>query len=57
VVSARSQLVFKHFRLSGLRDTLSVLSQIMKTAMRARALREYPAAGHSMPTRRQRAQL
>lgn len=36
------------------RDTLSVLSQIMKTAMRARALRENPAAGHSMPTRRRR---
>jgi integrase len=36
------------------RETLSVLSQVMKTAVRARALRENPAAGHSMPTRRQR---
>ena len=36
------------------RETLSVLSLIMKTAMRARAIRENPAAGHSMPTHRQR---
>lgn len=36
------------------RETVSVLSQVMKTAMKARALRENPAAGHSLPTRRQR---
>ncbi len=36
------------------RETPSVLSQIMKTALRGRVIRENPAAGHSMPTRRQR---
>ncbi len=39
------------------RETLSVLSQIMKTAVRARAIRENSAAGHSLPTRRQRTKV
>lgn len=39
------------------RETLSVLSLIMKTAMRARVIRENPAAGHTMPTKRQRKQV
>ncbi len=39
------------------RETLSVLSLIMKTAMRARVIRENPAAGHTMPHRRQRTQI
>ncbi len=34
-----------------------MLSQIIKTAVRARAVRENPAAGHSMPTRRQRTRV
>lgn len=36
------------------RETLSVLAQIMKTAVKARVIRENPAAGHSMPTHRKR---
>ena len=36
------------------REIISVLSQVMKTAIKARALRENPAAGHSMPTKRLR---
>lgn len=36
------------------REIISVLSQIMKTAIKARAMRENPAAGHSMPTKRLR---
>ncbi len=39
------------------RETLSVLAQIMKTAMKARVIRENPAAGHSMPTARKRTKV
>jgi integrase len=41
----------------GVRETLSVLAQIMKTAMKARVIRENPAAGHSMPTARKRTKV
>ncbi len=39
------------------RETLSVLSLIMKTAMRARVIRENPASGHTMPSRRKQTQI
>lgn len=39
------------------RETISVLSLIMQTAMRARVVRENPAAGHSLPSKRQRVQV
>jgi integrase len=39
------------------RETVSVLSLIMQTAMRARVIRENPAAGHSLPSRKQRTQI
>lgn len=39
------------------RETLSVLAQIMKTAMKARVIRENPAVGHSMPTARKRTKV
>jgi integrase len=38
-------------------ETISVLSLIMQTAMRARVLREKPAAGHSIPHRRKRVRV
>ena len=37
------------------RDAVSVLSLIMKTAQRAKVIRENPASGHSIPVRRRRA--
>ncbi len=37
------------------REAVSVLSLIMKTAQRAKILRENPASGHSIPVRRRRA--
>ena len=39
------------------RETVSVLSLIMQTAMRARVIRENPAAGHSLPSKKQRTQI
>lgn len=39
------------------REAISVLSLIMQTAMRARVIRENPAAGHSLPSKRQRVQV
>jgi integrase len=39
------------------RDAVSVLSLIMKTAQRAKVLRENPASGHSIPVRRRRAPI
>jgi integrase len=38
------------------RECLSVLSLVMKTAVRAKVLREHPAASHSIPRRRPRSQ-
>lgn len=49
-----TSLLERGLSAKSVRESLSVLSQIMKTAVRARAIRENPAAGHSMPTRRQR---
>jgi integrase len=49
-----TELLERGLSAKTVRETLSVLSQIMKTAVRARAIRENPAAGHSMPTQRQR---
>jgi integrase len=37
------------------REAVSVLSLIMKTAVRAKVIRENPASGHSIPVRRRRA--
>ena len=39
------------------RETISVLSLIMQTAIRARIIRENPAAGHSIPQRRKRVRV
>jgi site-specific recombinase XerC len=56
-MSRTTSLLERDLSAKTVRETLSVLSQIMKTAVRARALRENPAAGHSMPTRRQRTRV
>ena len=52
-----ASLLEKELSAKTVRETLSVLSLIMKTAMRARVIRENPAAGHTMPSRRQRTQI
>ena len=39
------------------RDCVSVLSQVMKAAARARVIRENPAAGHNVKVTRQRGQV
>jgi hypothetical protein len=40
-----------------IREILSVLSLIMKTAVRARVIRENPAAGYTLPSRKRRTQI
>ena len=52
-----TSLLERELSAKTVRETLSVLSLIMKTAMRTRVIRENPAAGHTMPSRRQRTQI
>ena len=52
-----TSMLEKDLSTKTVRETLSVLSLIMKTAMRARVIRENPAAGHTMPSRRKQTQI